>query len=233
MAQDDQLQRQSTTERETTATHPGGAVGMKFQLRLGRPSSLALRNFFMLVVSVAVLVGLIVWNDRANASTFNSMTSTEHLRAANEAELRRDYGEGLRHLGAIPDAVPDAIAAREATARLLSEQAAAAAELDARRAAETQRRQQAPISATQLQASLKEAGYDVTVSPSDDPTVVTIASTDFKDTENRVRFLARLRGQRWESGGICLMGFEQVHLLGGGIFGRIEFSESYATDCGR
>jgi hypothetical protein len=81
-----------------------------------------------------------------------------------------------------------------------------------------------------LQAALRNLGYDVTVSQSDKPTEFTIISKDFDDTDHRVRFLSFLRGENTLLTEVCSVGFETLHLRTSDL-PFLGFSDTYSLAC--
>jgi hypothetical protein len=75
----------------------------------------------------------------------------------------------------------------------------------------------------QLQNQLRGMGYDITVSELGEKLI--LSCDIFKDTSNRVQFLAIVRKSRRN---LCEMGFRQVHLMHGGLF---DLGNSYSLGC--
>jgi len=78
----------------------------------------------------------------------------------------------------------------------------------------------------ELGAELKNLGYDVTVQE-DNGDRITITSAEFSRTDERVRFLALLRGKHSPMVGPCDFNIDRVRLRSG-WFG---FSEVYELNC--
>jgi hypothetical protein len=80
-----------------------------------------------------------------------------------------------------------------------------------------------------LQDSLKNLGYDLTVAQSDKADELIITSKDFGDTDHRVRFLSFLRAPNSPAAYVCVAGFQTVRLKDTGFLGL--FSETYPLEC--
>jgi hypothetical protein len=178
---------------------------------------------------------------------FNSMTPAEHLAAAREDLNRRAFDHGLQQLRVIPASAPEAAQAREVESALISLREGAEKEAQVREAErEAQLREAAeersPQSSAEVtkteyvrivQSELQELGYDLRITRSEKQDEIVISSKDFRDTENRVRFLAHLRSQKGPAQRLCSIGFQEVRLTGGGVLGRLEFNEAYSLECWR
>ena len=77
--------------------------------------------------------------------------------------------------------------------------------------------------ANALHASLREQGYDITVTELGDRLI--LAADFFKDTSTRVQFLALIRKSDAE---LCKMGFRAVNLSGSGFFSG---GDNYSLGC--
>jgi hypothetical protein len=77
--------------------------------------------------------------------------------------------------------------------------------------------------ANALHASLREQGYDITVTELGDKLI--LAADLFKDTRTRVQFLSRIRKSNAD---LCKMGFRAVNIGGSGLFSS---SENYSLGC--
>ncbi len=77
--------------------------------------------------------------------------------------------------------------------------------------------------ANALHASLREQGYEITVTELGDRLI--LAADFFKDTSTRVQFLSLVRKS---NAGLCKMGFREVHLTGSGVFSS---GENYSLGC--
>ncbi len=77
--------------------------------------------------------------------------------------------------------------------------------------------------ANALHASLREQGYDITVTELGDRLI--LAADFFKDTSTRVQFLALIRKSNAE---LCKMGFRAVNLSGSGFFSG---GDNYSLGC--
>jgi hypothetical protein len=82
----------------------------------------------------------------------------------------------------------------------------------------------------QLQEDLKNLGYQLSVDESDVPDKIVITSSDFDDTDHRVRFLSFVRGKNTPMSGTCWFGFRQVELRTSKI-PFVGFSETYPLSC--
>ncbi|MGH9664045.1 MAG: hypothetical protein ACRD9L_06455, partial [Bryobacteraceae bacterium] len=176
------------------------------------------------VVAFGLLVGFI-WDRYA----FNKMTPTEHLAIAmtkSQGNLTSVRG-ALRHLAAIPansrehsDAAKlrNQLEEREST---LDEVAAAQAREVAAHAWAT----------VELAKNLKNRGYDLTVTQSNIPNEIVVTSSDFADTDHRVRFLSFMRGGDMPTLTACWAGFTAIRLKSSQFpFG---FNESYSLECSK
>ena len=164
---------------------------------------------------------------------FNRMKPDEHLRTAKIALTLSNLDDAERNLNVIPrspetDEVWKQLkAAREAESQAATERAERA---DSRRQLQRAEVEQRGLYIGRLQKDLTETGYDVTVSWSGNPAMVTIASNDFENTERRVSFLAYLRKQSADErlGWPC---FSRVRLTSGGWFGPFTYSSVFDLAC--
>jgi hypothetical protein len=122
---------------------------------------------------------------------FDHMTPAEHLAAAKQAQNGDSNAvtDGLQHIAA-------SLAAKnfepvlQARAEQFRETALAARQIQAGQVA----------AVNDLGTSLKNLGYDVKVSKSDTAGEIAITSSEFSDTDHRVRFLAFVRKDRVTEG---------------------------------
>jgi hypothetical protein len=172
------------------------------------------------------------WNQRR---AFDAMNPAAHLAASRVALGQERFDDAERQANAIASGAPEALEASRvkeeiaAARQRVKEEAVAVRQSEQlayeRRLAEKKLRTAAP---GDLQDSLKNLGYDLTVAQSDKPDEIVITSKDFDDTDHRVRFLSFLRGRNSPAVGACLAGFQTVRLKSSGFFG---FSEAYSLDC--
>jgi hypothetical protein len=158
------------------------------------------------------------------------MTSTQHLWEAKVAlETPADTGLARRHVEAIPANSPEAPNAQALGTKLWEREAAAkAAQAEKDEAANAVRNAHA-LAINQLSADLKNLGYDLSVEAggSDAPTEIVITSSEFSDTDHRVRFLSSIRGRNALTAASCWNGFDKVRLRSSNIpLGG--FNESYS-----
>lgn len=157
---------------------------------------------------------------------FDHMTPAEHLAAAKQAQNgdSKAVTEGLKHVGAIPLNARESLAAKDlepvlrARAEQFRETALAAQQIRAGQVA----------AVDGLGTSLKNLGYDVKVSKSDTAGEITITSSEFSDTDHRVRFLAFVRKDRVIEG-VCLAGITTVRLRESQY--PFSFNEAYSLEC--
>jgi hypothetical protein len=77
--------------------------------------------------------------------------------------------------------------------------------------------------ANALHASLREQGYEITVTELGDKLI--LAADLFRDTTTRVQFLSLIRKSNAD---LCKMGFREVHLTGNGLFSS---GQNYSLGC--
>lgn len=142
---------------------------------------------------------------------FDRMTRAQHLAKAKSImqvedplKLSKDQrDEATRHFSAIPDTAPEA-----AEAMAFQKQSLEAAK---EKYLEKVRRKYT----NDLEASLREQGFDIVVTELGDQLI--LANDLFKDEANRVQFLATIRKLR-DSQGLCDAGFRRVAIGGSGVF---------------
>jgi hypothetical protein len=78
-------------------------------------------------------------------------------------------------------------------------------------------------------ALLKEKGYDLDVKANSDYEII-ITSSEFSDTDHRVRFLSFIRSKNSPAYGVCGNGFSKIRLRSSSI-PFVGFDESYSLDC--
>jgi hypothetical protein len=178
------------------------------------------------LLAAALLILLLSWMFLYDYVKFNRMKPSQHLQAAKDALVGMRFSDVERNLAAVP-ASPESDQLRKQL------QAAQETELQAATERKQQEESQAQIKraadeqgrlyAEWLQRDLTETGYDVKVSWSGVPAMITMASRDFENTELRVKFLAHLRKQLsvWP----C-----KVRLTGAGLLGE-SFIGIYDMDC--
>jgi hypothetical protein len=191
----------------------------------------------------AVLAMVILSALWRNQHAFNVMTPAQHLSRARLAAKEHDVDLVLRHARAVQDSGPEASEARELIAAqeaVLRSQQATLREAEQyfeaerqKQEAQQQLKRQAEearvVAVRELGNRLKDLGYDLSVSVSQEqPNEITITSTDFADTERRIRFLAFARGRGSPMIDVCMAGFQFVRLQSRIVFG---FSETYPIDC--
>ena len=198
------------------------------------------RDWLWLVCTFAAFCLFVYFVNRISRGRFDAMTAAEHLKASRVALAEGRYDDGLLQVSAINAAVPQAVEARKVEEALVAakeaarQKEAAAKEAARRELAEAQQAarlaEEGRMTAIRdLQNSLRDLGYDLTVAQSDKKDEIVITSRDFDDTDHRVRFLSFLRRRNSPSTGVCLAGFQTVHLKGSGWF--FEFSEAYPLEC--
>jgi hypothetical protein len=163
------------------------------------------RTGLLIVVSGLILL-LVAATHRsadsiADTASFRKMTSAAHL-AEGKSELgTRVFGLALAHLEAIPANAPESVEALKGIKYVRSEMEAeyllkmeVQRQREAQHEAQNDIRAMPTIVAQNLQAEIRNLGYSVDVSVSKDkPGELVITSSDFSDTDHRVRFLALLR----------------------------------------
>jgi hypothetical protein len=137
-----------------------------------------------------------------------------------------------RHLAEIP---PSSGAATDANA-LAAELQEREATFKAAQARQTEKegttnavRNASMLAITQLSSDLKNLGYELSVEAggADAPTEIVITSSDFDETDHRVRFLASIRGRNAPTAAACWNGFDRVRLRSSRI-PLVGFSEIYS-----
>ncbi len=81
-----------------------------------------------------------------------------------------------------------------------------------------------------LESELKNRGYDLTATESEAPDEIIITSSDFSDTDHRVRFLSTVRAKYSVNFSVCLNGYDKVRLRSSRI-PFAGFDESYSLEC--
>jgi hypothetical protein len=174
------------------------------------------------------------------AWVFNHMTPAQHLWEARTASRSpENIVLALEHVAAIPKNSPEASEAQvlgtvlheqEAAARAAQAQKDEAA--NAARNARAAARNVRAAAITQLSADLNNLGYDLNVEAggADAPTEIVITSSEFSDSDHRVRFLASIRGRSGLTASACWDGFDKMRLRSSRI-PLVGFSESYSLDC--
>jgi hypothetical protein len=177
----------------------------------------------------ALFMGAVIADFAIEEHHFQQMTPAQHLSAAKAKKSggESDVNEGLRHVAAIPASAPESAEAKTVETDLQNRKTAYD---DAAR--EAQQARAAQVSAVkELGESLKNRGYDVKVSKEEKENGIVIVSSDFDDTEKRVRFLSTLRGREGLSYSVCSAGLITVRLRSSEyLFG---FNESYSLECYR
>jgi hypothetical protein len=158
------------------------------RIRVPTPSGRQWVFVVYVVFMLAVFIDFAVEEHR-----FGEMTPAQHLSEAKTRERGTDseVADGLRHIAAIPANSPESAEAKTVEADL---QARKTAFDDAIREAQQARAAQASA-VKELGESLRNLGYDVKVSKEEKGNGILIVSSDFEDTEKRVRFLSTLRGR--------------------------------------
>jgi hypothetical protein len=185
-----------------------------------------------LVIGASFWISLIafgLWEDH----TFNTMTPAQHLAEAKNVLEKSDsdsknefsWDEALRHARAVPTNSPEASEASEIAANLESRLEI----VRQPRAAAQQAKIAQASTIRELQNQLRDLGYDIRVAKSNKADEIVITSKDFSDTENRVKFLAFIRGRSSPAGNACLLGFQTIRLESTIPF--LGFSEQYSLDC--
>ena len=190
-----------------------------------------------IVLALAYSIASEIWNRHV----FSTMTPAQHLREARNG-LRQDLPaieSALRHAYAIREDSPEFRERVPLQAELEKEEYdlnKAANDLKKAEEEKTMARNEADAARaaaiSKLAADLKSLGYDVSVEPSESPDAVTITSSDFDDTDHRVRFLSFLRGNKAPTVSVCWAGITKVQLRGSRI-AFLGFNEIYSLDCFR
>jgi len=181
---------------------------------------------------MAVLAPIAMTVDYIEAERFKSLSPAEHLRKAKAPDV--PYWERKKHLEAIPANAPEMADVPKLRDEINTREQESLAADNARiqMANERSRAKKARESlGPYLEQKLKELGYDVSVSISDDNDEVIVTSSDFSDTDHRVRFLAFVRGKKSPLFSACSNGLTKVRLRISDI-PLLGFSESYSLDCG-
>jgi hypothetical protein len=173
-----------------------------------------------------VFIGFTAWDEHA----FNSMTPAQHV---SEASGQREddlvsIGVALRHIRAIPANSAESRAAKELEARLRTRDAAIKQANAGQKEAAVSRAN----AVSQLGSDLKNLGYDLAVERSGTQDEIVITSSEFSETDHRVRFLAFLRGKSAPTFGICWNGFSKIRLKSSKI-PYVGFDEGYSLDCSK
>jgi len=142
---------------------------------------------------------------------FDHMTPSQHLAKAKSimqvedpTKLSKDQlDEATRHFSAIPGTAPEA--AEAVAFQKQSLEAAQEKYLEKVRQKYT----------NDLEASLREQGFDIVVTELGDQLI--LANDLFKDEVNRVQFLATIRKSK-DSQGLCDAGFRRVAIGSSGVF---------------
>ena len=182
------------------------------------------RPFVAIGLIMLFLVGFVIWTDHDEQRRFQTMTPAERLQKARSMSNATEVGrrEIRRHLAAIPS---EALSEQE-EARLILEEVE---KIENSPINDVKRVRAATIEQTALE--LRDRGYEVIVEQSDAAqNEVTIVSTDFGDTDRRVRFLSFLRRSEGPKLRLCWAGFSDVRLKTSRVplFG---FDTSYSLDC--
>lgn len=171
-----------------------------------------------------------VWYSSEEDKWFREMTPATHLTQA-KAEFRGGlFGLALRHLKAVPSGAPEAPAARQMESEIRAAQQSDEAARAAARQAEAAAKLAKDTAVRDLQDSLKNLGYDVTVTRSDVDDEIVITSGDFGDTDHRVRLLSFLRSESSPAFGVCVTGFRTVRLKAKWSF-VTGHGEAYSLNC--
>jgi hypothetical protein len=165
----------------------------------------------LIVISVATRQGPEDQKKPEPEVPFDRMTPAQHLakgksimQVEDPLKLSKDQlDEATRHFSAIPDTAPEA-----AEAMAFQKQSLEAAK---EKYLEKVRRKYT----NDLEASLREQGFDIVVTELGDQLI--LANDLFKDEANRVQFLATIRKIR-DSQGLCDAGFRRVAIGGSGVF---------------
>jgi hypothetical protein len=158
------------------------------------------------------------------AAAFAAMSPGDHLVSA-RIDLRAHlYQSALSHLKEIPPNAPEAgdatLVEQEVRSAQQEEAAARAVEAAAQAAWENAIRN--------VENNLKSLGYSVAVSHSNVRDELVMTSSDFGDTDHRVKFLSFLRSRRSPAFEACFVGYRKVRLKAGTPFG---FDEVYSLEC--
>jgi hypothetical protein len=191
----------------------------------------------------SAIIASIVWaiaSELWDQHLFNTMTTAQHLEEAKKGLQKElpDVEAALRHVYAIKTNKP---AESKEQVELMTELEKEQFDLKKREAdlkqaeeirAKAKSEAKAPhdTAITQLAGDLKNLGYEFTVEPSDSPDEVTITSSDFAETDHRVRFLSFMRGRTAPIAGVCWVGISKIRLRSSKL-PFLGFDESYSIDC--
>jgi hypothetical protein len=132
----------------------------------------------------------------------------------------------LRHTDAIPANSPESEAAKTLAVELRARDAAIRHMAVLKSQAVIARAN----AISQFGSDLKNLGYELTVEASEARNEIVITSTEFSETDHRVRFLSFLRGRTAPTFGICWNGFSEIRLRSSKL-PYVGFNESYSLDC--
>jgi len=169
----------------------------------------------------------ILWDEHE----FNQSSEAEHLTAAKIAQLeaKTEYSvrAGLAHTAAIPSGSPEGAEVAQIAADL-QKRLQDMKEDEGNRA---QVKQTKIATAPELEAQLRNLGYEVTVSyDTKTPDEIVITAKDLDDTDHRVKFLSIIRSGSGPGRLLCWSGFRTVRLRTGSI-PFVSFSEGYSLGC--
>jgi hypothetical protein len=181
----------------------------------------------------------VVGSELRDSWVFNHMTSSQHLWEANKSTP--DLGDveiALRHISAIPKNAHESASAQVLKTTLKQKLSEMKAEEANRATAKADKDQQAKaaadarsIAVTQFALDLKNLGYDLSVKVNHDvPNEIVLTSSEFGDTDHRVRFLAFMRSRNNPEELVCLSGFTTIRLRTSAI-PFVGFDDSYSLNC--
>ena len=188
------------------------------------PASKRRRAFLIFASFLALLIASVQWDEHV----FNTMTPAQHLAGAKKAQSEKaelSLSEGLSHTAAIPANAPE-----KAEANAIAEDLEARLrDLREAKQASQQARKAQIETVPELESQLKNLGYDVKVTDDGKTrTEIIIVSSDFSDTDRRVKFLEFLRGHNGPAAELlCVRGFQTVRLR----TPLHSFSEPYSLEC--
>jgi hypothetical protein len=170
---------------------------------------------------------------------FSHMTSAQHLWEAKKTTPEIvDVDVALRHLSAIPANAPEEREVQVVRTALSQKRTEIEAAQAQQRSAQAEKHAEVKASndargdaVSELAVELKNLGYDLSVkTKSDGPDEIVITSSEFNDTDHRVRFLSFMRGKNSPAYGVCLNGFSKIRLRASQI-PFVGFDESYSLNC--
>jgi hypothetical protein len=162
---------------------------------------------------------------------FNKMTPSQHLATA-KSQSKTDLttiGLALQHIASIPENSSESAEAIKLKEELLAQETKISDANAEKAKAEAERTAARNSAVERFGANLKDLGYDLKVEISETDEI-TITSSEFKDSDHRVRFLSFIRGKNAPTYGVCWQGFNKIRLKES-KYSLLGFDESYSLDC--